>query len=153
MWFFKILFHMLSFYCGGELCANEKHYDEQKKRADGDETYSLHLLQGQFFPSHPVMYPVGTFGVCAIRAAVECAPDLHTVADDTAAAVLTGGSQLRDRALKAVEDVALVAHDDLEGFIIVIPTLLTLSHNRPAFHSVFAWFAPVDLEARGYSHD
>ena len=56
----------------------------------------------------------------AVRAAVEGATLLHAVSDDGAAAVGTGGGQLVDRALEAVEDVALPLHHHRERLVVVV---------------------------------
>jgi hypothetical protein len=50
------------------------------------------------------------------------------VTDNSAATVMTDGGQLRDRTFKTIKNMGLTAHDDLESFVVVIATLLTLSH-------------------------
>jgi len=49
---------------------------------------------------------------------------------------MTGWGQLRDRTFKTIKNMGLTAHDDLESFVVVIATLLTLSHVCSAFLNV-----------------
>src|SRR5579883_297441 len=89
----------------------------------------------------------------AVRAAVECALDLYAVTDDPTAAVLAGGSQLRDRAFKAVEGIVLAPHDNLEGFVIFIAALLALGHVSPPSRPAWDWPAKMGLEPCRHGHD
>jgi hypothetical protein len=71
--------------------------------------------------------------VGAIRTTVEGPARLNPMPDDLAPAMVTGRGQSMDGAFEAVEDVRLASHDDLEGFVIIIPTYFTSSHFRRSF--------------------
>src|SRR6188768_2854291 len=63
--------------------------------------------------------------VAAEHAAVRFQP----VADDAHLAMLAGGRELVDRALEAVEGVALAALRDLECLVVVVTAGITLGHG------------------------
>src|SRR5579883_3074600 len=99
------------------------------------------------------MDSLDAFGMCAVRAAVEGTLDLDAVTDDSTAAVLAGGSQLRDRAFKAIEGIILAAHNDLEGLVIFVAALLALSHLSPPSRRAWGWPARMELEPCRHGHD
>src|SRR5262245_50177455 len=82
----------------------------------------------------------GTLG-----AAVHPPPRLDPMADHTASAVGTGWREPMDGALEAIEYVALAAHRDLEGLVVVDPAHLTLSHPRPPLDGRVGCAPPVTL--------
>lgn len=66
----------------------------------------------------------------AVGAAEERVIGLYAMAYDSAAAVLAYRSKLLDRALKAVENMALSSRDDFEAQVVVVSAYLASSHKR-----------------------
>ena len=52
------------------------------------------------------------------------------MADDTAIAVRTNGREGVDCAFKAIKDVALSAHDDFKGLVIIVLADFAFSHTQ-----------------------
>jgi hypothetical protein len=71
-------------------------------------------------------------------AAVEGAIDFYPVADNAAAAVMTGRGQGSDRAFEAIEGMGLPSHDNLKGLIVVVATPLTLGHSSSSLMNQLA---------------
>jgi hypothetical protein len=71
------------------------------------------------------------YAVCAgaVGAAIYFPICFCTVADDSAAAMATGGGKRLDRTLKAIEDMRLVIHNNFESFVIVIAACFALCHG------------------------
>src|SRR6185436_328968 len=65
----------------------------------------------------------------AAHAAVERAAGLHAVPDDPAIAMLARRSEKVDRALEAVEGVALPVQDHVEGLVVLVAAALAPRHD------------------------
>lgn len=60
-----------------------------------------------------------------MRAAEHYAVELHAMANDPAITRCTLRCQCLNGAFERIEEMALVVHDDLEGFVVTIPAGLT----------------------------
>ncbi|HLI72147.1 MAG TPA: hypothetical protein VKV19_20520 [Ktedonobacteraceae bacterium] len=83
--------------------------------------------------SNPVPHAINALIGRAICTAVEDAVDLYTMTDNSAVAMVTNRGQAGHGALKAIKDMFLPGHDNLEGFIVVIAALFTLGHTGLSF--------------------
>src|SRR5262245_26827215 len=80
---------------------------------------------------NPVHDLVGVLRLAgAVGAAVEAAAHLGPVPDDGAPTVLAPGRQACDRALEAVERVAVAGRDHLEGLVVVVAADLAFGHGH-----------------------
>jgi hypothetical protein len=66
-----------------------------------------------------------------MSAAEEPPPNLHSMPDDLALAMLADRSHLLDRALKAVEGVSRASRFHKDGLIVIIPADFALCHGTP----------------------
>jgi hypothetical protein len=90
-------------------------------------------IESSLFPLLPVSNPLSTFDGRAMSATVKDAVNFHPVTNDATTTLLTGRSQRRDCTFKAIEDVMLTTHDDLEALIVLVTTLATLTHSIVLF--------------------
>jgi hypothetical protein len=69
----------------------------------------------------------------AVRTAIHYIVSLYAMAKDSAPTMVKGGRQRLDGALKAIEGMRRVRHDDRKGFVVLISTGFTLRHSDDSF--------------------
>lgn len=67
----------------------------------------------------------------AVGTAVERAPGLDTMSDDSALAVRAGRRQCMNRALETVEHVRFSGVNHFKGFVVVVSADFALGHGHP----------------------
>ena len=77
-----------------------------------------------------IPYSFNAFLAGAVSATVKSAVRFYAVSDDFAAAMITDGGELVDRAFEAVKRVSRSGSNDFERQIIIIPADVTLCHYQ-----------------------
>lgn len=80
---------------------------------------------------NPVPSFVNPLIMGAVGTAVELIIAFNAMPDYATATVEAGGRKCLNRALKAVERIALPFHDDVKALVIVVATYLADSHGSP----------------------
>lgn len=94
-----------------------------------------------------IMHGGHAFVVGAIRAAKKVAPGFHTVADDSAAAVLAFWRERVNGTFETIEVMRDPVHQDLDGLVVIVAANFTIMvHMRILARVCFPVIAPVDFQ-------